>query len=110
MPYIPQADRTELLTKRDPRSLGELDFVITKIVLEFMEKQNLTRFDQLAGIIGTLDLIKDECRRRIVHPYEDQKRWANGDVFPAAPRCPKCFGPKPPCTETKCFIHGVKIE
>lgn len=82
MPYVDGLARVRLSKVARPESLGELDYLITTIVLMYMREHNITKFDQLAGIIGMLDLIKDECRRRIVHPYEDQKRRDNGDVFP----------------------------
>lgn len=82
MPYVDGPTRARMAAHPQPQTLGELDYLITTIVLIYMREQKIAKFDQLAGIIGTLDLIKDECRRRIVHPYEDLKRGANGDVFP----------------------------
>jgi hypothetical protein len=86
MPYIPQADRRRLALGADhPKTLGELDYIITCIVVKYMKDNYITKFDQLAGIIGMLDLVKDETRRRVVHPYEERKRGVHGDVYPGDP-------------------------
>ena len=82
MPYIQGANRRyELRTGALPETVGELDYVLTIHVLRYLSHQMIS-FTTLNGIVGTLDNVKDEFRRRILHPYEDLKRAENGDVYP----------------------------
>jgi len=82
MPYITQK-RRRLINRghAKPESAGELNYAITRMILDYLERQE-TSYQTMNDIVGALDNAKDEFRRRIQHPYEDHKKEENGDVYP----------------------------
>lgn len=87
MPYIRQQDRDALINKAVfevgdlCRSPGELNFVFTKILLEYHRRSDKGNYQSVNDIIGALEGAKLEFYRRIAAPYEDQKILDNGDVL-----------------------------
>lgn len=94
MPYLSQDRRDQLLGSQcidelaadfransGPKTLGELDFLLTAVVLAYMKANDVNRFDGLAGVHGVLDLVKLETWRRVIAPYEDIKATTHGDVY-----------------------------
>ena len=90
MPYI-NRERRWLLTghalqaAKEAGSLGELNFVITKLLLCYLDK---LRLEEGAGPYATLSSVRavlcdvaDEYYRRVMVPYEEAKKEENGDVF-----------------------------
>lgn len=81
MPYINRRKRNDLdlryVTPRDP---GELTYQLTSDVMRYVRKHGLN-FRTISDVIGSLAQTADEFRRRVVHPYEEQKRAENGDVY-----------------------------
>ena len=57
---------------------GLLNYAITKLILNFLGEPS---YWKLALIKGVLTDIQDEFNRRVVVPYEETKREANGDVY-----------------------------
>lgn len=86
MPYIKDINgRKENLAasgELSPDTSGELNYVITGILLDYLENKGLS-YSTCNDIVGALDNAKDEFRRRVQHPYEDMKIKENGDVYPA---------------------------
>lgn len=80
MPYIKEADRTELLS-RAPQTAGELNFAITTAVIAYVE-QHGTNYAVLNEAVGVLECAKLELYRRMISAYEDKKIAENGDVYP----------------------------
>lgn len=82
MPYIEQERRIVILNDPDVHieNTGELNYILTKIVIGYMEYHGKS-YDTLSQITAALDDVKDEFRRRVVHPYEDSKKQENGDVY-----------------------------
>jgi hypothetical protein len=86
MPYIKQAYRQEydLLVKsivlHDYHNAGELNFLITKMLNEFIAQNGLS-YSTLNELVGMLECAKLELYRRVAAPYEDQKKFDNGDVY-----------------------------
>lgn len=89
MPYIPKADRTKFAptlaffrhaVELDGLSNGELNYVITSVVLEYI-RQHGTSYNTLSDVIKALECAKLEFYRRIVASYEDKKIAQNGDVY-----------------------------
>jgi hypothetical protein len=83
MPYILQ-ERREVLDKylyglpAEIGSAGDLAYVIYRLMLGYWRAApSYTRWAELRGIV---DDQVDEFRRRVVGPYEDDKRRINGDV------------------------------
>ncbi len=87
MPYIPEEAREEIKgqvvvqSRRVPNNSGELNFSITSIILEYLERQGLY-YQTLNDITGALGEVAAEFRRRIIVPYEEAKIVENGDVYP----------------------------
>ena len=79
MPYIKQEIRVAVL-EGTPISAGELNYKITHAITDYMEGK-IINYEFLNGIIGALESAKLEFYRRVVVPYEEQKRFENGDVY-----------------------------
>ena len=82
MPYIEPEARKRFDRWIDalvclPLSLGELNYVITKLLLA-TKPRSYTDYDAL---IGVLECVKLEFYRRAVVLYEDTKKEENGDVY-----------------------------
>jgi len=81
MPYIKQWDRAVLNSStREPQTVGELNYMITKLVDEFITR-NGKNYATMNEAMGALECAKLELYRRIVSPYEDAKIIENGDVY-----------------------------
>lgn len=80
MPYIPKKNRHGLLTSIPAESPGELNYLFTAAIVEYMDTHG-TSYLTLNAIIGALECAKLELYRRIVAPYEEQKIEQNGDVY-----------------------------
>ena len=81
MPYIQNKERRlALLGGSLPLTVGELDYALTVLCLQYIGEYPYT-FEKLNSIVGVLDNVKDEFRRRVLHPYENLKCAENGDVY-----------------------------
>lgn len=88
MPYIKQEERKkfrgilkmlELNIQMDHIPAGELNYFITKILLQYLgEQPNYQRFNDVMGILNCMD---KEFYRRMMVDYEKIKKEQNGDVF-----------------------------
>lgn len=83
MPYIKQERRVAL----DPyiealsnkiSSRGELNYAMTALILS--EVRGIS-YEELASLIGDIESMKMEFARRMLFPYEENKRKENGDVY-----------------------------
>jgi hypothetical protein len=81
MPYIDQKSRDRVTREgAAPGSAGELNFLITRLVLARLGEH--PRYEDFNAAIGALECAKLELYRRMVAPYEDKKIVENGDVYP----------------------------
>lgn len=86
MPYIKKSRRDALYSDSTTdyddsvQNAGELNFWFTEMALDYVKSHGLS-YQTLNDIVGALDNCKDEFRRRIQHPYENQKMKENGDIF-----------------------------
>lgn len=91
MPYIPEEARDELI-ERYPEEPGELAYAIAVAVdqyVQWIESQKAVRgfhpntlsYAERSQLIGTLDTVVHELKRRLMDGYETRKRAANGDVL-----------------------------
>jgi hypothetical protein len=79
MPYIDKSRRARFNSRADvPRTPGELNYVITKTIMEYY---NGGGYQQINDILGALEGAKLEFYRRVAAPYEDTKIEENGDVY-----------------------------
>lgn len=80
MPYISPFLRGELEDgDARPSNPGELNFVITKLVHAYIQRQGES-YQAYNDVLGALEGAKMELYRRKVAPYEDTKIEQNGDV------------------------------
>lgn len=89
MPYIKPEDRAEvdeqlesLFGVLDSTNPGEMNYVITRILLEqFQVGYSDVSYAKINEIIGILECAKLEFYRRVAAPYENEKCSENGDVY-----------------------------
>lgn len=77
MPYIRQDLRDTCVIPNTP---GELNYLITRLLLEYCEKHGQC-YSTYNDCLGALTGAQLEFYRRVVAPYEDQKIKENGDVY-----------------------------
>jgi hypothetical protein len=86
MPYIDKNRRIDLAPEflvDFPSTPGELNFVITDLLLSYIDDHSENRADyaKYNEVVGVLECLKLEFYRRAVAPYEDKKIAQNGDVY-----------------------------
>jgi len=79
MPYVKAEDRQALLA-RYPSSPGELNFMLTTVIDEYVTTKGLN-YQTINDILGALTGAQLEFYARVARPYEDTKIAANGDVY-----------------------------
>lgn len=79
MPYIPESRRESM---GDALTVGELNYQLTAVMVSYIDNHGLS-YDTFNDISGAMTEALAEFRRRVVVPYEDRKKSANGDVYPA---------------------------
>lgn len=80
MPYLAKPDRNFIDRTGDARTSGELNYIITQAIIEYL-RRNGTTYRIINDIMGALEGAKLEFYRRVAVPYEDQKIKENGDVY-----------------------------
>ena len=85
MPYIPKASREKYdgfidILVEDINCKGDLNYVISKICIGYLNKHKPISYGILSGVKGVLDDAKDEFYRVYMVPYEDKKRSENGEL------------------------------
>ncbi len=80
MPYLTLEDRKNILKTWKPTKPGELNFLITELVLRYWTngEQN---YQCLNDILGGIEGAKLEMYRRLAVPYENSKIHSNGDCY-----------------------------
>lgn len=86
MPYISKEDRERLGNGGPPENAGELNYVITTLIDDYLQRAGGVRYSRINEVVGTLECAKLELYRRIAAPYEDVKISENGDVYEATAR------------------------
>lgn len=82
MPYIDQASKDVLEhDAHGPNTVGELNYCITKLLLQYVKTQGGASYTTFNAIVGALECAKLEFYRRMVVPYEETKCKENGDVY-----------------------------
>lgn len=83
MPYIDPARREELHHIPYPNTPGELNYCLTQLLLRYlMRAPQPTGYTQLNDCLGALSGAQLEFYRRVVVPFEEEKRDIHGDVYP----------------------------
>lgn len=81
MPYIKNVDVDRLAAGDKAETPGELNFLITCAMIEYVEKHGLS-YKTINDCLGAAEGAKLEFYRRIAAPYEEKKIDENGDVYP----------------------------
>lgn len=85
MPYITEDDKRQAADDyRDnvgPKNAGVLTYEFQETILEYLYRHGL-RYQQIAEVLGALEGAKLDFIKRVVDPYEDRQKKANGDVWP----------------------------
>jgi hypothetical protein len=85
MPYTKQEARTPYMMDAiavltdEVKAKGDLNFVICELVGQLILKGKIG-YTEISNWIDTLPDAEDELRRRLLHPYENDKIKENGDV------------------------------
>jgi hypothetical protein len=80
MPYIKYERREKIAMLDNPRTVGELNYLITSACVEWIERNDLS-YSTINEVIGVLECAKLEFYRRMASPYEDKRKEENGDVY-----------------------------
>ncbi len=80
MPYIKKEDRNRVEVSEVAENAGELNFLITQLLLYYLFHEKLS-YRRINDCIGALEGAKMEFYRRVVVPYEEKKIEENGDVY-----------------------------
>lgn len=85
MPYIKQEKRVKFLMNiRDIvtniESEGELNFVISKICKEYVNKKDIVKYEDYNKVMGVMACAMLEFYRKEVDPYEEEKIKENGEI------------------------------
>jgi hypothetical protein len=80
LPYITPQARDDLFAKRNADTSGELNFVITEEIADYILRKGLS-YETLNAVIGVLECAKQELYRRVISTYEDQACAKNGEVY-----------------------------
>ena len=81
MPYLDKEAKNHMDRGLIGRVSGELNYKLTLVILDYLAIHGRS-YQICNDIVGALDNCKDEFRRRVQHPYEDEKIKINGDVYP----------------------------
>lgn len=81
MPYITQDRREALAAGGQAENAGELNYLVTRLVDNYIVRQGGVRYARINEVIGVLERAKLEAYRRIAAPYEDTKIAESGDVY-----------------------------
>jgi len=112
MPYIDRKmrDRVRVHVEYglpEDATVGALTYVLTRVACDFIRRRGKS-FQSLAEVVAALEQTKDEFQRRVIHPYEDEKMEANGDVYPPG-LLPVVDGSRDPTDEMEPCVHGKRL-
>ena len=74
MPYVDKESRKRLDAGSPPKTAGELNYVITRIVDHYLASKTGLSYAGINEVVGVLECAKQELYRRIAAPYEDNKK------------------------------------
>jgi len=80
MPYVIKKVRGPAL-KAGASNVGELTYVLTRTVLDYLARTDPPRYKDYAEVLGALESTKLELYRKRISLYEDKKCEENGEVY-----------------------------
>ena len=76
------ANELKNIEKNDPKAVdGALNYTVTKLLNEIYPQPY--SYYNLNRAYGVVNCLRDEFYHRVVRPYENQKIFENGDVYPS---------------------------
>lgn len=81
MPYIQEWRREALQGGETPQSAGELNYLITTAIQQYLESRPKKNYAEYNAVVGVLECAKLELYRRAIVPYETKKITENGDCY-----------------------------
>lgn len=86
MPYLNSAIRASLNDGRKPLKGGELNYIISKLLNDFVQMKGIS-YATINEAMGAVICAANEFERRVIAPYEELKAKQNGEVY-------TCLDPK----------------
>jgi len=80
MPYI-TIDQREELYNRDPLNAGELQYLISVMLSDYISDRDKNDYQTLNEVMGALLGAQQEFYRKVVAPYEDRKELINDPIY-----------------------------
>lgn len=80
MPYITNTRALQLQTDT-PKVKGELNYLITNLMIEFVEEHG-TKYQVISDAIAAAQDAADEMKRRLLAPYETLKSKERENIDP----------------------------
>lgn len=86
MPYISPFDRSHIDRHvidlaAVVKDAGELNYAMTTFIDALFENGWTPGYGGFNTVMGVLECVKLELYRRVIAPYEDEKKQLNGDVY-----------------------------
>jgi hypothetical protein len=85
MPYILKSKRSlfdrAFAAMPPAQDAGDLNYLFSRIAQRYIAAHGES-YQRMNDVVGALDGAKAEFQRVIVAPYEDHKRFLNGDIAP----------------------------
>lgn len=79
-PATGEIDEEPFISFHPPETPGELNYIISKTVHEYMGRMDNPSYTLYNEVVGVLECAKLELMRTHIGPYEEQKRHDNGDL------------------------------
>jgi hypothetical protein len=81
MPYVDKQSRARLSSGAKPETPGELNYLITTLLDDYIQRKGGVRYTHINEVVGVLECAKLELYRRVAAEYEDKKCEESGDVY-----------------------------
>ena len=86
MPYVDNKSRTRLDAGSPPETAGELNYLVTKLVDNYLLSKGELRYVNINEVMGVLECAKQEFYRRVAASYEDNKKHEYGEIYANLPK------------------------
>jgi len=80
-PYIKRSARQGVDDRGVAQTAGELNYAITQLIIAYVDEHKLS-YQTICDVSGATRGALTEFNRRVAAPYEDDKIFDNGDVYP----------------------------
>lgn len=80
MPYLESKDRKRLLKTLEPKSKGELNYLITVLMVNYIDRVGLNYQNASDAMAAATDAAA-EFKDKVLQPYENLKMIQNGGIY-----------------------------